>query len=388
MDNARVENKKIRVAFIIGNIGWNGGINYFTNIIRAIEQYAEVIAPIVYISKASNLHKKFPIHFLKETNLLNTKTIVGVISGITDRYFFGYNYLFYKKLKEDNIDVLSHFGNLYRYGDIKTIFWMPDLQHKFLIENFSKKEIRKREKSIKYNVQNCQGILLSSETERKKFLKIYQTDDKKTFKLNFVPQSFAPNQIINKKTLIKKYKLADAWIHIPNQFWKHKNHLNLLEAISKITLPTQPQFVFTGELKDYRNKDYIHAIRKKMVESEVRPKIKILESIPLEHVHSIMFHAIAIINPSFYEGWSTTVEEAKNYGKRILLSNIEVHKEQNPNRCQFFDPFSVENIKDNLEILISNSQEYEIEMDIEDIERRRKEMVKNYENIILKIVKL
>lgn len=33
------------------------------------------------------------------------------------------------------------------------------------------------------------------------------------------------------------------------------------------------------------------------------------------------------VNPSFYEGWSTTVEEAKSIGVPLLLSDIPVHRE-------------------------------------------------------------
>lgn len=47
---------------------------------------------------------------------------------------------------------------------------------------------------------------------------------------------------------------------------------------------------------------------------------------------TLMKHAIAIINPSLFEGGSTTVEEAKSLLKVIILSGIPVHREQNPRR--------------------------------------------------------
>ncbi len=51
---------------------------------------------------------------------------------------------------------------------------------------------------------------------------------------------------------------------------------------------------------------------------------------------------MAMINPSRFEGWSTSVEEAKSLGKAILLSDIDVHREQAPERGTFFDPDSAE----------------------------------------------
>jgi glycosyltransferase involved in cell wall biosynthesis len=50
--------------------------------------------------------------------------------------------------------------------------------------------------------------------------------------------------------------------------------------------------------------------------------------------------AIALINPSLFEGWSTTVEEAKSLGVPMLLSGIALHREQAGTRAQYFDPHS------------------------------------------------
>jgi len=51
-----------------------------------------------------------------------------------------------------------------------------------------------------------------------------------------------------------------------------------------------------------------------------------------------MRNCVAVLNPSRFEGWSSTVEEAKGMGKRLILSSIPVHREQNPPRASFFEP--------------------------------------------------
>jgi glycosyltransferase involved in cell wall biosynthesis len=51
-----------------------------------------------------------------------------------------------------------------------------------------------------------------------------------------------------------------------------------------------------------------------------------------------MQFAVAFINPSYFEGWSTTVEEAKSMGKGVLLSDIPVHREQSPQLGVYFHP--------------------------------------------------
>ena len=53
-----------------------------------------------------------------------------------------------------------------------------------------------------------------------------------------------------------------------------------------------------------------------------------------------MKNAIALIQPSLYEGWSTLVEEAKALNQFIILSDIPVHREQIDQNADFFDPFN------------------------------------------------
>lgn len=57
-----------------------------------------------------------------------------------------------------------------------------------------------------------------------------------------------------------------------------------------------------------------------------------------------MINAIALINPSNFEGWSTTVEESKSLGLPIILSDIPVHIEQAPPLGRYFKANSAEDL--------------------------------------------
>jgi hypothetical protein len=61
-----------------------------------------------------------------------------------------------------------------------------------------------------------------------------------------------------------------------------------------------------------------------------------------------MIHAIAVINPSLFEGWSTSVEESKSRGKAVIHSDIPVHCEQAPARGYFFNPHDPEQLLEHL----------------------------------------
>jgi hypothetical protein len=58
----------------------------------------------------------------------------------------------------------------------------------------------------------------------------------------------------------------------------------------------------------------------------------------------LMRNCVSCLNPSLFEGWSTTVEEAKSMGKNMILSDIPVHREQNPPESIYFDHRNAEEL--------------------------------------------
>lgn len=99
--------------------------------------------------------------------------------------------------------------------------------------------------------------------------------------------------------------------------------------------------------------------------------------IPYQDMASLMYHSVAVINPSFFEGWSTTVEEVKSYGKKIILSDIEVHREQNPKHAIYFSP---ENAGELADILWHTWNSYNLSCDEEMKLKAEREFPKRWKN--------
>ena len=128
---------------------------------------------------------------------------------------------------------------------------------------------------------------------------------------------------------------------MPNQFWKHKNHKVVIDALIELSNEgLNIKVVCTGSSYDFRHPKYFGELQKYLKNTGQQKNFHVLGVLPKSHALSLMYHSMAVINPSFFEGWSTTVEEAKVFGKTILLSDILVHKEQNPNRGIYFSPRS------------------------------------------------
>ncbi len=65
-------------------------------------------------------------------------------------------------------------------------------------------------------------------------------------------------------------------------------------------------------------------------------RARFLGFIPRRDQLGLLTGAVAVIQPSLCEGWSTTVEDAKSLGRRVLASDIAVHREQLGKTADFF----------------------------------------------------
>ncbi len=66
--------------------------------------------------------------------------------------------------------------------------------------------------------------------------------------------------------------------------------------------------------------------------------------IPYADLIDLMYASAALLNPSLYEGWSTTVEEARSAGVPMLLSDLDVHKEQAGGQAEYFAARDVDSL--------------------------------------------
>ena len=96
--------------------------------------------------------------------------------------------------------------------------------------------------------------------------------------------------------------------------------------------------ISTGHSEDHRNKSYFNKIMNFINDNNLQDNYKYLGVVPFNEVLSFIYHSIALIHPSKFEGRSSSVEQAKSMGKQIILSNIDIHREQNPGRGKYFNP--------------------------------------------------
>jgi len=354
-----VKRKRIGLIFSY-NENWIAGAYYIMNIIHSLNTLPNKDKPIVtLISDAKSnfdivkneTHYKYLNFFQFPKVIVHYSIIERIVNKITIKLFK--SKIINKLPKYPNIDFLYPFENEEIQkkieNKIKKVNWIPDFQEEHLPYFFSEEEIKSRKKHQKEVVCNGNIVVFSSKDAQKDFNNLYPETAVQQFVLNFaVTHPNYSNKKIN--DLIQKHNLPGKYFFSPNQFWAHKNQIVILKAIKHLKENgVEVVVAFSGKEDDYRNKNYVSELKEYVLKNNLKNNIKFLGFIPREDQLCLMKNSIAIIQPSLFEGWSTVVEDAKALNKFLILSDLNVHKEQINENVHFFNPENHEVLADILE---------------------------------------
>jgi glycosyltransferase involved in cell wall biosynthesis len=373
----------MRVAFtLIGGAGWTGGINYLENLLSALfEQPNCGVRPVLFagtdtdpkILARLSPYLVEPIVLSKVWNNHKGMRLTRLACG------FGLqrDYLAEREFRRVNIDIVFQHGAWYgcRFK-IPTLAWIADFQHRRLPIMFSRTNYYWREVGY-WALSYCATRIMVSSQDAKRDCE------------NFYPHSFGrvdaiPFAVrINKtqsagelKEIRELYDLPEKFFFMPNQFWKHKNHLNVIETLNRIKqLGGDLVIVATGNPKDSRHPEHPQQVLDLITHYGLEKQLIFLGLIPFQHILPLMRLSAGMINPSYFEGWSTTVEEAKAVGTPLLLSDLPIHQEQTEGKAAFFDPNDNENIAAVLErewLMLTPGPRLDIEHHAEQINKQQR----------------
>jgi glycosyltransferase involved in cell wall biosynthesis len=211
-------------------------------------------------------------------------------------------------------------------------------------ELFSSQELEVREKEFA-DVFACNRIIVSSLDAQADLSSFYSMHVERSRVIQFVADVDSQISCPSLDEIKKKYAINTPYFHLPNQFWIHKNHVVVINALRILKEQGKRVTVLaTGNKADYRRADHFQMLMALVEASGVAEDFRVLGLVPYPDLIALMKYSVALINPSLFEGWSTSVEESKTLGKRIILSDIPVHREQSPVRGVYFDPNNPESL--------------------------------------------
>jgi glycosyltransferase involved in cell wall biosynthesis len=235
-----------------------------------------------------------------------------------------------------------------------TIGWIPDFQHRALPDLFQKDQQYSLDNRHKKIAERCCLVWCSSEAVANDFKTFFPYHAHKARVASF-PSLFAyerPGEFPADRPL--PYRLPARFLLVVNQFWAHKNHKLVAEALgllrsAGLNIPT----VMVGMPADHRDKQNtaVSETLQELARNGSWPDCLVLGKIESCELLQLLRSATALVQPSRFEGWNTTVEDAKALGCPVILSDLDVHHEQCPNALGFFgcdDPQAL------AEILVDN----------------------------------
>ena len=333
----------IKVGFIINfkSSKWLGGYNYYKNLFKCLDNFSnKKIIPVIITDKKNELLQDEFLSKLEiiETQLVSRSSLLIKILNKILIIIFNRNFYLDNFLKKNDIKILSHSGWIGKKSKVLNFPWIPDFQELHLPENFSFLDKVIRRARVFFCTHFSTKILISSKTVKKDLKSISIQGEKSSLLIKHSVDIPLRSQLKTFSYLKKKYKIKNDYFFLPNHYWKHKNHIVVLKALSGNIEKIKFQIVSTGNMSDHRHPKYIKKIKKYLLENKLGNRYKMLKVIPYIDMMSLMYYSIALINPSKSEGWSNTVEQAKAMNKKIILSNIDVHIEQKDKNCFFFNP--------------------------------------------------
>ena len=330
----------IRVGLALG-ASWLGSVNYYRNLLSATLALPDrQIEPVLLLGKAADggvLAGLPPLEVIRSA-WLDPLTPRWAVRKLWQQALAS-DPLLERFLRSHRIDVLSHSDFLGAHSSVPAICWIGDLQHRQLPQFFTRSERIYRDRDFRMQCRYATRIIVSSRDVQQKLAAFEPSAIEKSRVLRFVAQPAIDGEATDRSTLESTYRFHGPYFHVPNQFWAHKNHGLIVEALAILQERGERVLVIsTGATQDYRQPGYFDDLMARAASLGVAQQFRTLGIIPYRDLVGLMVNAVALINPSRAEGWSTSVEEAKSLGKRIILSDLPVHREQAPPDGVYVDP--------------------------------------------------
>lgn len=209
--------------------------------------------------------------------------------------------------------------------------YLYDFQHRHLPQLFAEPERTARDAQFAAMAKSARQVLVNSRAV---------AEDCRRFLgeagARFVPLPFGaapiPDWLEERPELLAPYELPRRYFLVSNQFWTHKNHRLVFEALRLLAPAPEAAdvgLVCTGSTVDTRDPGYFPSLVRLLDESRLTGRVRILGHLAKRDQIEIMKGALAVIQPTLFEGGpgGGAVYDAVSLGVPALLSDIPVNRE-------------------------------------------------------------
>ncbi|MGO9648848.1 MAG: glycosyltransferase [Terriglobales bacterium] len=209
------------------------------------------------------------------------------------------------------------------------IDWIPDVQHCLLPENFPWFTRRIRDRKFAAQLNRSGGhVVFSSRSALSSAIGVYGVPRATTHILRFVTVPEA-SWYGDPAPVMARHKIPARFFIVCDQFWIHKDHATAFRAVAKLAREGRKiHLVCTGPVTDHHHPGYVGRLKAEIRQLGIESQVQILGTLPRPDQMALVRASQAVVQPSQFEGWSSIVEEAKAFGKAVILTDHPVHQEQ------------------------------------------------------------
>lgn len=318
---------RIGICIQWGVEGWTGGINYLRHLVLGAASLPPRLRPRIVLLFEAAQAAALPLY----ESIVPLADEVRVMHGTRDAA--GVYHVHDPETVFAGLDIaypLPH-GFADVPSGLPRLFWIPDFQHRHLPRFFPERELAERDALFSSIGRSADVVVLSSEAARRDVMAFYGVPRERTFVLPFCTVGEDDWYAGDVAAVQARHGIAPGYLMCCNQFWAHKDHLTLFRALARLRAEgVVPQLVCTGGTDDYRDPKHFPMLLRALDRLGIAEQVRILGLIDRRDQIQLLRGADAVVHPSLFEGWSTVVEDARALGKTIVLSDIDVHLEQDP----------------------------------------------------------
>jgi len=180
----------------------------------------------------------------------------------------------------------------------------------------------------------AKGVLVDSDVGKRQLMESYQTPAEKIHILPYVASHTSPT---DDSALSPDLRLPDKFLFYPAQFWRHKNHHGLVQAVHDLhgEIPDL-KLVLTGS-----ENAAAEELKKDIRRLDLQHHIQFLGYVPDRAMPALYRRARGLIMPTFFGPTNIPPLEAMAAGCPVAVSDIYGMREQLGNAALFFNPSSI-----------------------------------------------
>jgi len=171
--------------------------------------------------------------------------------------------------------------------------------------------------------------------------------------LPFLPATYLSTDIseIDRIRIRQTYRLPERYLFYPAQFWPHKNHARIVQALNltKDKGSDRIHFVFCGSHKGQtilsQTFEEVIALARRL---DLAHQIHYIGYVPDADMSGLYAEAVGLVMPTFFGPTNIPVVEAWAFGCPVLTSDIRGIREQVGDAGLLVDPRSVEAMADGI----------------------------------------